>query len=110
MEISPLHSRVLTALGFTVHTADFLEWAKTAPRFDRVLLNPPFADNRALLHLQAAASVLAPGGRLAAILPAPYRNKDLLPGIDITWSEVIQGAFEGTSVAVDIATLDRPGD
>lgn len=109
VEISPLHSRVLTALGLTVHTADFLEWAKTAPRFDRVLLNPPFADNRALFHLQAAASVLAPGGRLAAILPASYRNKDLLPGIDITWSEVISNAFDGTAVAVVIATCDVPG-
>lgn len=106
VEISPLHCRVLTSQGFTTHEADFLAWAETAGRFDRIVLNPPFADNRAKLHLQAATALLAPAGRLVAILPSSYRDKDLLPGRHIEWSEIIEGAFAGTNVSVVIATVE----
>lgn len=106
VEISPLHCRALASQGLAVHEGDFLQWAESAPSFDRILMNPPFADNRAKLHLQAAADLLAPGGRLVAILPASYRGKDLLPGRNLDWSEVIEGAFDGTSVSVVIATVE----
>lgn len=106
VELSPLHCAALRTMGMQTHEADFLAWAPTAPTFDRIVMNPPFSQNRAKLHLQAAAELLAPGGRLVAILPASYRGKDMLPGRRVSWSEVIEGAFQGTSVAVVIATVE----
>jgi hypothetical protein len=107
VEISEVHARALRAGGLDTHCADFLAWAPSAPRFERVVMNPPFSEGRALSHLQAAYSVLAPGGRLAAILPSSLRGKDVLPGVPVQWSEVIAGAFAGTSASVVIATAER---
>lgn len=67
--------------------------ALTAPSgpFDHVVLNPPFRPaNR---HLAAAFRALAPGGTLAAILPARFRDPRLLAeclgsesAIDVHWT------------------------
>lgn len=79
VEISKLHCDILRAKGFEVAHADFLAWAPTAPKFDRVVMNPPFSEGRALAHLNAAASLVKPAGRLAAVLPASMKGKDVLP-------------------------------
>jgi len=101
VEISKLHSKVLKAKGFQVETADFLAWAdKTSKRFDRIVMNPPFADGRAKLHLEAAAGLLRDGGRLVAILPGSMRGKDLLSGFDCEWRGPFADQFEGTGVSV----------
>lgn len=107
VEVSPLNCEVLKAIGFEPVQADFLEWAKTAPRFDRVVMNPPFSEGRALTHLQAAAELLVPGGRLAAIVPASFRGKDVLPGYELEWSQVIDNEFAGTSVSVVMLAATR---
>lgn len=102
IEVSSLNSMVLSAKGFAVIRNDFLEWAKTLHTFDRVVMNPPFSEGRARAHVQAAATLLAPGGRLVAVVPASHREKIDLPGCSLEWSEVIEGAFPGVSVAVVI--------
>lgn len=108
VEISAIHCAVLTAKGFNAIQADFLEWAKTASRFSRLVMNPPFSQDRASLHLEAAASLVEAGGRLTAILPASMRGKDVLPGWAVEWSSVYANEFPGTSAAVVILTADRP--
>ncbi|VTU46091.1 hypothetical protein SRS16P2_00479 (plasmid) [Variovorax sp. SRS16] len=108
VEISPLHCAVLAARGFRHVEADFLQWAETAPKFSRVVMNPPFSQDRAALHLAAAAELVQPGGRLVAILPASMRGKDVLPGWETQWSSVYAGEFAGTSAAVVFLTADRP--
>jgi hypothetical protein len=65
-------------------------------------MNPPYSEGRWLAHLQAAASLLAPGGRVVCILPASQRGKDLVPGLDYEWSEVFANQFAGTSIDVAI--------
>ncbi|MFD2271810.1 methyltransferase [Undibacterium arcticum] len=103
IEISELHCKILAAKGFDVARADFIDWAaKTADRFDRIVMNPPFSDGRALTHLLAAAELVASGGRIVAVLPASLNGKDVLPGWCVTWSEVFEGEFAGTSVSVVI--------
>lgn len=69
-------------------------------------MNPPFAGGRAQMHVEAAARLLSPGGRLVAVLPASMRGKDLLPGFDHHWSSVFENEFAGTSVAVVILVVD----
>lgn len=102
VEVSKLHCDILRAKGFVTVQADFLEWATTAPRFDRILMNPPFSDGRALAHLKAAANLVKPAGRIVAVLPASLKGKDVLPGWALEWSDVYAGEFAGTGVSVVI--------
>ena len=109
VEISPLRCQVLDSKGFRVYEADFLKWSATnGGCFDRIVMNPPFADGRALTHLQAAAMLTKIGSRIVAILPASMRSKDVLPEEwNCTWSEPRSGEFSGTSVSVVILTAER---
>jgi type I restriction-modification system DNA methylase subunit len=47
--------------------ADFLSW-DWGVLFDRVLMNPPFSKGQDLRHVMHAYDLLAPGGRLVAIM------------------------------------------
>lgn len=107
VELSALHCAVLRAKGYRTHCMDFLQWAKDSALFDRVVMNPPFADGRALAHVEAAAGLVSRGGRLVAILPASMRGKPILPGWTANWSEVFANEFGGTSVSVAVVALER---
>lgn len=109
VEISPLHCQILRAKGYAdVEQADFLQWATTAPKgWGRVVMNPPFDQGRWRMHLEAAAGLVRPGGRLVAILPASARGNDLLPGWALEWSGTISNEFAGTSVSVVILAATR---
>ena len=104
IEVSKLHCDILQAKGYEVIEADFLAWAKlyNVPDNHRIVMNPPYSEGRWLAHLQAAASLLAPGGRVVCILPASQRGKDLIPGLAYEWSQVFANQFDGTSIDVAI--------
>lgn len=109
VELSDLHCKILSARGMPdVQRADFLEWSRTAVQYDVIAMNPPFSQGRAKAHVEAAGRLLAPGGRLAAIVPASLRGKPLIRGAAETWSEEIRGAFTGVSIAVTIYTARMP--
>lgn len=108
VEVSELRCSVLKARGFNTVHADFIEWSwdRSVRRefFDRVVMNPPFSEGRAVDHLVAASQVVKPGGRIVAILPASMRGKEPLQGFEHVWSPVYSGEFAGTGVAVVILT------
>lgn len=105
VEISEIHCAVLRAKGHCVTEEDFLAWEPAGVKFDRVVMNPPFSEGRWLAHVEHAASMVYPGGRLVAILPESAMRKRLLPGWTIRWGEVHK--FPGTSISVSILTADR---
>ena len=107
VEISALHCQVLEAKGFKVVEADFLKWAPGQPAADRIVMNPPFSEGRWQAHLQAAADMLKPDGRLVAILPASAKGKDLLPGWSMEWARTFDNEFAGTSVSVVVLIAQR---
>ncbi|MBZ9574638.1 class I SAM-dependent methyltransferase [Modicisalibacter sp. MOD 31.J] len=107
VEVAELHCKVLTSQGFDPICADFIEWANTAAQFDRVVMNPPFSEGRAIQHVSAAADLVRPGGRLVAIVPASMREKPMLPDWTVRWSEVYSNEFAGTGIAVTILVADR---
>lgn len=108
IEVSPLRCSVLTARGFNTMQADFLAYAEsTSERFDRIVANPPFSDGRWKAHTEAAAGLVAPGGRLVFVLPASARNAFTLPGFDCTWSRVFANEFADTGVSVAILVAQR---
>lgn len=102
VEVSKLHCDVLRAKGFDVTEADFLKWNPPGVKFDRVVMNPPYSEGRWRAHVEHAASMVAPGGRLVAILPESARGKRLLPGWSESWGTV--HAFPGTSIKVSVLT------
>ena len=105
VEVSPLHAKVLETKGHTVVCGDFLE--QPVQQFERICMNPPFSAGRWQAHLGHAAKMLAPGGRLVAVLPASAaRESGLLPGFALSWSELIVNEFAGTSVNVVILTAE----
>lgn len=114
VELSELHCAILKAKfeGVAdVMQGDFLaiaqQWAG-ARAFDRIVLNPPFADGRAKLHTEAAATLVAPSGRVVAILPAGMKGKDFLGGgFAHEWHGPFENEFAGTSVAVCILVARR---
>ena len=110
VEISPLHCRVLEARGHEVVEADFLAFAEEQDAFlhsfDRVLMNPPFSEGRWKAHTEAAATLVRPGGRMVAILPASAQNGFTLPGFDCSYSGPYDNEFAGASVSVVILKAD----
>ena len=104
IEISALHCEILRAKGHSVIEADFLKCALGQPKADRIVMNPPFSEGRWQAHIEAAAALLKPEGRLVAILPASAKGKELLPGFTHDYSRIYDNEFAGTSTAVVILT------
>lgn len=105
VEVSALHCKVLEAKGYLTHCWDFLY---TKGRiFDRIVMNPPFSEGRAVGHVQHAATILRNGGRLVAIMPASNKGKTIVQGMRHEWSEIYSGMFKDASVSVVILTLTR---
>lgn len=107
VELARLNCEILRARGLQVENADFLAWAAaTNQRFDRVVMNPPFAGGRARLHVQAAGALLRPGGRLVSIVPAGLLGKRVLDRARETWHGPFDNEFAGTTVSVAILVAD----
>lgn len=105
IEVSDLHCKVLEAKGHNVTHADFLSWSGAA--VDRIVMNPPFSDGRWQAHTQHAATMIKPGGKLTAILPASASKSFSLEGFNCKWHGPYDNEFPGTSVSVVILVADR---
>lgn len=101
VEISHIHCAVLRSKGHNVIESDFLARCSIRP-MDRVVMNPPYSEGRWRAHVEHAACMVKPGGRLVAILPESARGKKLLPGFAETWGDVHR--FPGTSISVSVLT------
>ena len=101
VEISALYCSVLESKGFPVVKADFLSW-HCQERFSHIVMNPPYSQGRWQAHIEKAATLLAGDGVIVAILPSSAKGKDVLPGMNITWSKVYENQFRGASVNVVI--------
>ncbi len=106
IEVSPLHCAVLESKGHKVFEADFLKW-QSPQQFSRIVMNPPFSEGRWQAHIEAAAKLVADGGRLVAILPASASGKALLPGFSLTFDGPYDNEFSGTSVSVVIVVAEK---
>ena len=103
VELAELNAIILESRGYTVERGDFIAWAaqqaRGSRRFDVIAMNPPYSQGRAEAHINAAASLLAEGGRLGAILPASLRGRGLVRGAaSHEWSEPM--SFDGVSIQV----------
>jgi phospholipid N-methyltransferase len=110
----PLSRSLATAYSsIKVVHADFLECGDELGLFDRIIINPPFAQGQDIAHIKHAVTFLKPGGRLVAICAnGPRQNAELLPLVESfggTWEPLPEGTFNqsGTNVNTVLLTLDR---
>lgn len=108
---------VLRFKGYTLAGDDFLE-AEPEPRFDYVLMNPPFENGQDIAHVRHAFEFLKSGGRLVAIMsPGPFFHSSRkaeefrawFNGLYGSTVDIPAGAFKasGTGVATVMVTLDK---
>lgn len=104
-------SRVMQARakGHTVLQANFLETVPE-PKYDRVVMNPPFYGKHYAKHVRHAMQFLKPDGVLVAILPVTARyDHGLLDDMRGRWSDLPIGSFaeSGTNINTTVFTAWR---
>lgn len=109
VEISKLNVEILKGKGFNnIINDDFVKWSsKTSERFDRIVMNPPFSDGRAELHTKMAFNLLNNNGVLVAVLPASFKNKEIIKGKNHEYSPVYSNLFYGTNVSVIMVKIKK---
>ena len=105
IEVSPLHAQVLAQKGHTVKEVDFLTYEGQS--FDRIVMNPPFSQGRWRSHVEHAASLLSPGGKLAAVIPASAHGKFHVEGLNVVYDGPYNNQFSGTSTSVTIMVGEK---
>ncbi|MBQ0326287.1 DUF4942 domain-containing protein [Providencia rettgeri] len=98
-------------LRWDTHQQDFLSTTVTQlGLFERVLMNPPYSDNRWKLHLQHAQQFVKSEGRIVVILPGSATDESIQALIDrecdVHQVGQYENAFEGTGVQVRLFTID----
>lgn len=88
-----------------VHAADFLDFqADDFEPFDRIVMNPPFANGDDIKHIKHAASMLKPGGRLVAICAGGPRQREALSSLG-TWEDLPPDSFKDSGTSVNAAIV-----
>lgn len=87
---------------------DFLEYKDGI--FDRIIMNPPFANSQDVKHILHAYSLLQEGGTLVSVASYNIRTRewklyDDLRALPIEWFEVDSGAFKESGTMVNTVIL-----
>lgn len=88
---------------------DFVEAWASLGSYDRILMNPPFGDAADIEHIELAAKMLRPGGRLVALCAAGPRQHAQLRPLASHWEELPEGSFrqQGTDVRAALLVIQR---
>lgn len=93
--------------GAHVINCDFLQFDAPATKYDRILMNPPFANADDIKHIRHALGMLKPGGRLVAICAnGPRQNAQLRPLVEQRggrWEDLPPDTFAESGTAVNAA-------
>lgn len=115
--------------GHNIQHRDFLsvptgERSIGQGRPERIVMNPPFEGGADATHVQHAYDLLAPGGRLVAIMSeGPFQRQSVKDQQFRKWLESVGGehesnpegsfsgsdAFRKTGVRTRLVTIDKPG-
>lgn len=111
VEINPTLGGRLDATHCAVVVGDFLacEASTLWGEFDRVLMNPPFANAADVKHIQHARAMLKEGGRLVAICANGPRQREALMPLATLWEDLPPGTFKeaGTNVSTALVVIDN---
>ena len=118
VEIDEIRARGLDQTidaGVRVIQGDFLQWPSEI-HFDAIVMNPPFHGGDDVRHVEHAFSMLAPGGRLVAIIAPASLTKCTRPFVDLQRlvkihgtlvEQLPRGTFADTDIATSIIRLER---
>ncbi len=119
VEINAALLEILGAKGHAVEQGDFLEHKS---EYDRVVMNPPFENGLDIDHVQHAYDLIAPGGRVVAVMSeGPFFREDKKAEEFRRWLDELGGeseqlpedafkgidAFRQTGVRTRIVSIDR---
>lgn len=104
--------------NYKIIEGDFLECNGDLGKFDRVVMNPPFAEGQDVAHVRHAFNFLKPGGRLVSIMGAGVTFKSDKKTTEFReWLDEIGGTIEalppdsfkesGTSVQSVVVIIER---
>ena len=99
--------------GWSLLQDDFLTCnGNLGAKFDRIIMNPPFADGADIRHIQHALTFLKPGGRIVALCAnGPRQNEKLRPLAD-TWEDLPADTFKdaGSGVRAALLVIEAPAE
>lgn len=88
---------------------DFLTCGDELGKFDKILMNPPFANGQDIAHIKHARKFLKPNGKIIAICAAGPRQKaELLPLVEEcggTWRDLPANSFASSHTGVNTILL-----
>ncbi len=109
VEINQSLADRLRAKGTDTRCADFLSCNGDLGKFDRVIMNPPFANGADIKHITHAVKFLKPRGRLVAICAnGPRQREQLMPLAEQSggyWEDLPAGSFESQGTGVNTALV-----
>lgn len=88
-----------------VHQTDFLTCNGDLGKFDRIVMNPPFANGADIKHILHARKFLNPGGKLVAICANGPRQREALEPICDSWEDLETGTFKESGTNVNTALI-----
>jgi protein-L-isoaspartate O-methyltransferase len=88
-----------------IHCADFLECDGDLGTFDRVVMNPPFANGVEIEHIRHAMKMLRPGGVLVALCANGPKQQSGLRSQANFWEDLPPGTFKEAGTKVNTALL-----
>ena len=91
--------------GCQIIHADFLDCNGELGTFDRIVMNPPFANGADIKHIEHARTKLKPGGRLVALCANGPRQQEKLKPLATEWYVLPAGTFAEQGTNVNIALL-----
>lgn len=86
-----------------VYCEDFLSF--NPGEFDRIIMNPPFANADDIKHIKHAASMLKQGGRLVALCANGPRQREALQPLASYWEDLPANTFAVSGTGVNVALL-----
>ena len=84
---------------------DFLEQNGNLGKFDKILMNPPFANGADIKHIMHARQFLNPGGVIIAICANGPRQQDALKPIADSFTPLLPGSFQESGTNVNAALV-----
>ena len=115
-ELMPTNQTFLNKItGFVLLGEDFLTCDTS---FDKIIANPPFNNNKDLIHVRKMYECLKPGGRLVSVMSTHWQNngnkketefKEWLSNLNATIIPIEAGAFKesGTLIGILIIIINK---
>lgn len=116
VEKNKQNAEYLRRLGYKVNNIPFERYAEgTNKKFDRVIMNPPFANEMDLRHTALAFNMLKQGGRLVGLVaqnslyydrPVTHKFNQYLEIVGAKLIDLQHGSFVESGTSVDITMIE----